>query len=453
MTDSDFTFETHSFSGKSYDCYGIALACEALRRAGGTAAPFDLKTRNPIMVSLYWPEQVFDFIRWKYRSSAMRGRKIIVGGNYPTTSPQACAPFCDAVFMGDGELWDGKMDGPYIARKGEPRERAVATEINPIPFEDLQDTRRSFVEISRGCRNKCLFCQYGWLKRYREADIAEIEQVIRLSNTKSIRVFAADRFQHRSYDKINALLEKRGKNDTGSDVSIRFLLKHPEYLKYTRKIRVGIEGMSYRLRRMVGKNYTDEDILRFCLMVADAGIKTLDWYMIYGLPTERFNDIEQFSALIRKLDDAMPEKYTIAIHWNAFTPSAQTPLQWCAPAHGKNPLLEKFMANTGNRRIKVFHKPRTTGSWTIIKRMLAIRADHTCEKLLFSLAHRETEFKRRPDAVLKFYREATGRNLLSEWPIDVPLPWDEFCKYKKGVMLKAMQHALSRAEADLNHEN
>lgn len=440
------TFETFSFSGSSENCYGLEIVRKSLTSRGIDVREVDYSTQNPVLVSLYWPEQLYDFIRWRY-SHKMRNKKVIVGGNYPTTSPQAVAPFCDAIFLGDGEKWDGKDDS-FIADPENPKKRAIAEQISPYLYEDLQQSRRTFVEISRGCKNRCLFCQYGWLKPYRECDFQDIAMNIDRAKTKSIRVFAADRFQHSSYHSIRSLLEKRGKADTGSDVSIRFLLKHPEYLKYTNKIRVGIEGLSHRLRKMVGKDYSNDDLVKFCTLIAGSGIKSLDWYMIYGLPTETEEDVEEFRALILSLNSEMPAGYTIAIHWNAFTPSAQTPLQWAAPATGEFPALREFLEKWHeNDRIKIYHKPKLTGQSTLIKRMLAIRATREMAKLVFNFSQRMPYFLRHPDFIFSEYQKATGTNLMGEWPVDKPLPWDRYCIYERDVMLKLYRKAVNPEES------
>ena len=436
------TFETFSFSGSSENCYGLEIVKTSLLKAGHNVLPFNPDSKNPVLVSLYWPEQIYDFVRFRYQSK-MRGRQIITGGNFPTTSPSAVLPFCDSVFLGDGELWDGALDDPHLINSTSPATaRAEVQEIMPVPYEDLQQSRRAFIEISRGCKNKCLFCQYGWLKEYREANIVDIKEALKRVKTKSVRVFAADRFQHHDYQAIRDMMESRGKTDTGSDVSIRFLLQNPGYLKYTNKVRVGVEGLSHRLRKMIGKPYTNDDIIKFCTLVRDAGIKSLDFYMIYGLPTETDADVDEYRELLLKLDEIMPPGYALAIHWNAFTPSAMTPLQWAAPAQGEFNGVAALFAGTGNKSIKVYHKPKFTGPWTIIKRMLAIRGSAETKKLVFSVATREAEFKRAPDVVLREFKDATARDLLSEWPIDTPMPWDKFAVYDTATMLRLYKSRL-----------
>jgi hypothetical protein len=430
-------WQTFSFSGKSINCYGLEVVRHTLKSKDISCVPYDKNTKEPVLVSLYWPEQLYNYVRWRFRSCNIN-RDIVVGGNYPSTSPGAIVAFDTNVFMGEGEKFNGTLEGVNFAKRGEPKEKAVADTVVPLPYEDVQTTRRSFCEISRGCRNKCLFCQYGWLKPYREANLTDIIHVCKRASTKSIRVFAADRFAHSNYFTIRQELKSIGKNDTGSDVSMRFMFKNPQYLQFTNKIRVGIEGCSERLRRLVGKPFTDEKIVEFCKMIVDAGIKSLDWYMIYGLPTETKEDHVQFRELLKKLDAELPTGYVIAIHWNAFTPSAQTPFQWAAPAQVPEnyPELAKMFNLRENHNIKIYHKPRFTGEWTLIRRMLAIRANEGLAKLIYNFAFGEAKFKKNPKTFLRLCEKEAGYDIMQEWPVDRPFPWDEYCLYRKDLMLR-----------------
>jgi hypothetical protein len=118
MRDSMSTFESFSFSGESENCYGLEVVKQGLDRKGISVAPLDYTTETPVLVSLYWPEQIFDFIKWRYQNR-MKHKKVIVGGNYPTTSTSAVMPFADYVYLGDGELWDGRSDSPSKVRENE----------------------------------------------------------------------------------------------------------------------------------------------------------------------------------------------------------------------------------------------------------------------------------------------------------------------------------------------
>ena len=426
-----------SFSGESIHCYGLEIVKRKLEDLGHKIFPFDKNSRRPILLSLYWPDQLYNFIKFRFQQT-LKAREILIGGNYPTSSPQALINFDARVFLGDGELFDGSFDNQYVVHKDStdlPKKKADAEFIIPQLYEDVQHTRRSFVEMSRGCKYKCLFCQYGWLKPYREADIVDIKEVILRTKTKSVRAFAADRFSHTKYSDIRQVLMKYGRNDTGSDCTVKQVLYNPEYLKTTNKIRVGIEGISDRMRALCGKPNTNDDIVNFCNMVAKNGIKSLDFYMIYGMPTERPEEIEEFIELIRRLDETMPAGYTICLHWNAFTPSALTPFQWAAPAWGNYEWLDKFLLAKFNKRIKIYHKPKRANEWNILRRSIAIRATEATAQLMYNIAKKESQFKRQPNTVIREFEALTGYNPIGAIPINSPLPWDKYLVYNRETML------------------
>ena len=423
-------FESFSFSGKSINCYGLEIVKKKLKSIGHEIKPFDNKSENPVLFSLYWPEQLYDFMKWRYNMNPKK--HVIVGGNTATVNPAPLIAMKSDVFLGDGELFDNGNEYIVSLNTHEPVKKAFCENIYPIKFEDVQDNRRTFCEMSRGCRNKCMFCQYGWLKPYRESDIADLMHTINSAKTKSIRIFAADRFQHSKYPEIRHILDKKGKCDTGSDASLKFILKNPDYLKYTRKIRVGIEGMSTKLRKMIGKNYTDDDIVNFCLLLVENNIKCLDFYMIYGLPYENEDDVIQFKNLLIKLDEKLPIGYTIAIHWNAFTPSAQTPFQWASSSYYYNTehMCKHLFETRENKRIKIMHKPKFTSKWTILRRMLAIRSSTKTVNLLYNV----NKYKKAPTLLVNKYKEIMGVDLCGEWPLEKVFPWDKYVIYDKDKM-------------------
>jgi hypothetical protein len=263
----------------------------------------------------------------------------------------------------------------------------------------------------------------------------DIKEVILRTKTKSVRAFAADRFSHTQYSEIRKALNKYGKNDTGSDCTVKQILYNPEYLKTTNKIRVGIEGISDRMRAMCGKPNTNDDIVEFCNRVAKNGIKCLDFYMIYGMPTERPEEIEEFIELIRRLDETMPAGYTICLHWNAFTPSALTPFQWAAPAWGDYAWLDKFLLAKFNKRIKIYHKPKRASEWTILRRSIAIRATEATAQLMYNIALKEAQFKNVLSWLSVNLSGSPATIQLAPIPIDIPLPWDKYLSYNRDVML------------------
>lgn len=391
---------------------------------------------NVLLHSSYWPEQILNLIRWMalYPSP----RRLIVGGNSPTTNPCPYLALGAEVFLGDGELFD--FDSPHLIRSQSdtPKTIGIAEKVFPISgYVDAQkegkSSRRYFCEISRGCKNRCAFCQYGWIKPYREAPFEYIRAVIDATKSKSVRVFAADRFQHSQYPEIRKYLTQKKLKDTGSDLSIRFVAKHPEYLKLTTKFRTGIEGMSERLRIMVRKPITNAEIIRIHQLAFDAGIRCFDWYMIYGLPTENEDDTSEFLELLGSLEKVL-KGHVLAIHWNAFQPNALTPFQWAAPAF-PIPRARMECIDKSRYSFKIMHKPLLTSDSKIAMRTILSRAGLRSLDLLKALAFKP-QLAQDVRGMRNRFRALEGFDPLVALDPGAELPWDRYVQYDKRRLEK-----------------
>jgi radical SAM superfamily enzyme YgiQ (UPF0313 family) len=424
-------YTARAFSDESEACYGLVIAEKIVQGRGWRRDDINYET---ILTSCYWPEQLYDLIRWR-RKAQVKAR-IVIGGNTPTCNPAPFLPWVDACYLGDAEEWDCRMESPHIVMSGGGvADIARAKAIYPFIYEDNQRAARSFIEISRGCKNKCAFCQYGWLKPYREANIVDIKTMIEVAKTKSVRVFAADRYQHTCYGLIRTLLVNAGHNDTGSDVSLKFLLKHPEYLKITRKIRIGIEGMSEGLRRRVLKPLTDDEIVETHAMAVAANIKCFDWYMIYGLPWETDSDVDAFHVLLHRLGKVMQGR-TLAIHFNAFQPNALTPMQWDAAAVDYP--RQRWMRIIGERvpGLCLMYKPGTlTSNRVMAHRMVAVRGSEASKAIAYNIAY-NPRFAKDADAIMREFEKAEGKALFDGLGVGSDMAHDRYVRYDRDRLAR-----------------
>jgi|WetSurMetagenome_2_1015567.scaffolds.fasta_scaffold09858_4 radical SAM superfamily enzyme YgiQ (UPF0313 family) len=439
------TIEFFAFSGLATNTYGMQYVINKLINDGYNVVPYEPTSKNTVLVSLFWQEQLFPFLQWRY-SLNMKDRKIIVGGNYPTSSPNVFKYFDCDVFMGDGELFKYE-DDTYLASLDGTKEKAVAKELNPFAYIETQKAPRALCEISRGCKNKCLFCQYSWLKPYRNCDVDKVYNVlvdIKEKNLKIVRCFAADRLQHPNIKDIELKVKELELADISCDVTLKNILKHPEGVKNWNSIQIGLEGMSERLRKMVNKPISNDEVIECCKVLVSNKKKIIQFYMIYGLPTECDKDVDEFELLIAKLDESLPEKFTVVLHWNAFQPNAQTPFQWAAPAYSPRKRLKEFWNKQINKNIMLVSRPRETSAWTMIKRVIGIRLDESTTNLAYTIAIRGDTRASYGKAIESNFYKKTGIELMGEWPVDRPLPWDRFCVYDKELMLKMYQKAITK---------
>lgn len=101
------------------------------------------------------------------------------------------------------------------------------------------------------------------------------------------------------------------------------------------QIAVAPETGSDRLRRVINKNLTNDEIVDICGAVFDRGMLTIKLYMMVGLPTETDEDLDEMFVLVERIKDRMLESGKrfgragkIIPSLNGFVPKPNTPLQW-----------------------------------------------------------------------------------------------------------------------------
>jgi radical SAM superfamily enzyme YgiQ (UPF0313 family) len=153
-------------------------------------------------------------------------------------------------------------------------------------------------------------------------------------------------------------------------------------------IAIAPEAGSERLRKVINKGVTEEDVLRGADLVFGAGIPNLKLYFIIGLPTETQDDLEEIIRLAEKIREvqlrhARPAgrigRITLSV--NSFVPKPFTPFQWepmedVQSLNRKQRFLEKAVKKIGNMNI-IHDLPK----WEFIQALLS-RGDRRVGRLL-----------------------------------------------------------------------
>jgi hypothetical protein len=169
----------------------------------------------------------------------------------------------------------------------------------------------------RGCKNKCAFCQTAWAHTYSEHP--DPDSLVRaaqglLQRGKRINYLSNDPAQHSFFTRLPPV-------DHGS-YSVRFLAKYG--LPHARQIRLGVEGVSARLRAAVGKPISDDDLVG-CTSWLNAHGKGVRWFMIAGLPGETSDDWLALRGVIKRWKEMTP-KGVLGISFTAWCPDPATPI-------------------------------------------------------------------------------------------------------------------------------
>ncbi|HEX6625949.1 MAG TPA: radical SAM protein [Pyrinomonadaceae bacterium] len=259
-------------------------------------------------------------------------------------------------------------DAEIVAKLKEPEVFAPST---VIYAPDAEMGERFLVEISRGCSQGCRFCWAGfnyWPPRVVPArDILAKAEVWR-ARTDKIGLVSTAVCDHPEISEILQGLRRMGFKISVS--SLRLDQIEDELLDVLvesgdQQIAVAPETGSDRLRKVINKNLTNDEIVDICGAVFDRGMLTVKLYLMAGLPTERDEDLEEMVVLVERIKDRMLEagrrfgragKIIPAL--NGFVPKPNTPFQWepiCEERELKRRLkwLSKNLARIPNVEVRV----------------------------------------------------------------------------------------------------
>ena len=351
--------------------------------------------------------------------------------------------------------------------------RAIKAPVVPF-IKATQD--RVTLEIQRGCIRGCRFCQAGMIYRpTRERNVEDLKASARemLQNTGHEEISLSS-LSSSDYSELKELVNFLIEEFHGNAVNISlpslridaFALDVMSKVQDVKKssLTFAPEAGSQRLRNVINKGLTEENILHGAGEAFKGGWNQVKLYFMLGLPTETEDDMKGIAHLAQKIAETYYEevpkekrngKVQVNVSTSFFVPKPFTPFQW-AGMYREEDFVEKakvvkseIRAQLNQRSIRYsWHEPDVT----ILEGFLA-RGDRRCSKVILRAYEKGAIYDAWSESFdYNIWKESFAETntdidfyTLRERSTDEILPWDFI---DAGVTKKFLIHEWEQAKKE-----
>lgn len=382
---------------------------------------------------------------------------VFGGGPVLTANPMPYSKFFDFIIIGDGEIANtkaletisnlqgepkatilkelSKIEGIYVPSLKQDKVTKATCKIEkclytPILSDEAFFSNMFIIETSRGCANCCGFCIASYLNL--PVRFAPYENIIEaidlgLANTNKIALLGAQVSIHPKFKDICQYIYNKIQERPEIEMSISSLrvdgcddiILKTLAAGHQKHVTIAIEAGSERLRKVINKNITEEQIFDTVKRIRENGLKGVKIYAMIGIPTETQEDLDAMVDLAKRLKKAN-KGFDISFAFSSFIPKPNTPLQWCGR------MTTKEIEKRQNFIKKEFHKCGIKAGFSSIKwdywQTVLSRGDETFSEFIIDVYKNGSKLG-------AFKKAAKGRfnpddYATRTYSIDEKLPWD-----------------------------